>query len=66
MSVREMDVILLWSKLLMKILVGDQYIIESLKNIEIPVILVINKIDFVKDKKKLLMLISKYKEKNEF
>lgn len=67
MSVRDGDVILFMVEAFDEdIGPGDQYIIESLKNIEIPVILVINKIDFVKDKKKLLMLISKYKEKMNF
>ncbi len=44
---------------------GDRYIIEQLKNVRTPVILIINKIDLVK-KELLLPLISSYKDLMDF
>jgi GTP-binding protein Era len=40
---------------------GDQFVIETLKNISPPIFLLINKVDIVK-KEKILLLIDKYKD----
>ena len=40
---------------------GDQFVIETLKNITTPIFLLINKVDIVK-KEKILLLIDKYKD----
>ncbi|MDH4220349.1 MAG: GTPase Era, partial [Candidatus Aminicenantes bacterium] len=40
---------------------GDQFVIETLKNISTPIILLINKVDIVK-KEKILPLIDRYKD----
>jgi GTP-binding protein Era len=40
---------------------GDQFVIETLKNISTPIFLLINKVDIVK-KEKILLLIDKYKD----
>ena len=45
---------------------GDKFILDRLKDSEIPVYLLLNKIDLVKDKTKLLEEISKIKEQFEF
>lgn len=45
---------------------GDNYIIEKLKNIDTPVILVINKMDLLTDKNQLLTIISMYKDAYDF
>ena len=44
---------------------GDQYIIEQIKGINIPVFCLINKIDLV-EKKRILPLISIFKELMDF
>lgn len=44
---------------------GDQFVIDTLKNISTPIILLINKVDIVK-KEKLLPLIDQYKDLLEF
>jgi len=44
---------------------GDMHIIQQLKEVRTPIILVINKIDLV-EKEKLLYLISEYKDKLDF
>jgi len=40
---------------------GDQFVLETLKNISTPIFLLINKVDIVK-KEKILLLIDKYKD----
>ena len=45
---------------------GDEYILEKIKNISTPKILVINKIDKIDDKGTLLPIIKQYTEKVEF
>lgn len=45
---------------------GDEFILNKLKNSEVPVFLLLNKIDLVKDKTKLLEDITKLKELYEF
>lgn len=45
---------------------GDEFILNKLKNSEVPVFLLLNKIDLVKDKTKLLNDITKLKELYEF
>ena len=45
---------------------GDEFILNKLKDSEVPVFLLLNKIDLVKDKSKLLEEITKLKELYEF
>ena len=45
---------------------GDEFILNKLKDSEVPVFLLLNKIDLVKDKTKLLEEINKLKELYEF
>lgn len=45
---------------------GDEFILNKLKNSEVPVFLLLNKIDLVKDKTKLLEDITKLKELYDF
>lgn len=45
---------------------GDEFILNKLKDSEVPVFLLLNKIDLVKDKTKLLENITKLKELYEF
>ena len=45
---------------------GDEFILNKLKNSEVPVFLLLNKIDLVKDKTKLLEDITKLKESYDF
>jgi GTP-binding protein Era len=44
---------------------GDQFVIDTLKNVSTPLFLLINKVDIVK-KEKILLLIDKYKDLLEF
>lgn len=45
---------------------GDEFVIEQLKKVETPVYLVVNKIDLIKDKAKLMENILKFKEAYDF
>lgn len=45
---------------------GDQFILEKIKNQDIPIFLLLNKVDLVKDKKQLLESINKIKELYSF
>ena len=45
---------------------GDEFILNKIKNSEVPVFLLLNKIDLVKDKTKLLEEITKLKELYDF
>jgi len=44
---------------------GDEFVIETLKKVKIPIFLLINKVDIVK-KEKILLLIDKYKDLLDF
>ncbi len=44
---------------------GDQFVIDTLKNVSTPIFLLINKVDIVK-KEKILLLIDKYKDLLDF
>jgi GTPase len=44
----------------------DEYVLEMLKTLSIPVILVVNKVDQIKDKMKLLPLLAERTEKMDF
>jgi GTP-binding protein Era len=44
---------------------GDEFVIETLKKISTPIILLINKVDIIK-KEKILLIIDKYKELLDF
>lgn len=63
--IRDVDVVLfvverfIWNE-------ADQYVLDALANSNIPVLLVINKIDLVQDKAELLPHIAKLSEKREF
>lgn len=45
---------------------GDEFILNELKKVDTPVVLVVNKIDLVKDKNKLFLNILKFQENFEF
>ena len=45
---------------------GDQFILDKIKDKNIPIFLLLNKIDLVKNKEKLLLEIEKIKEKHDF
>ena len=45
---------------------GDQFILDKIKDKNIPIFLLLNKIDLVKNKEKLLLEIDKIKEKYDF
>ena len=45
---------------------GDQFILNKIKDKNIPIFLLLNKIDLVKNKEKLLLEIEQLKEKNDF
>ena len=45
---------------------GDQFILDRIKDKEVPIFLLLNKIDLVKDKSKLLEDIAKLKELHDF
>lgn len=44
----------------------NEFILENLRSLKTPVILVINKVDTVKDKRELLPLIQRFQQKKEF
>jgi len=44
---------------------GDQFVIDTLKNIRTPILLLINKVDIIK-KEKILLIIDKYKDLMNF
>ncbi len=45
---------------------GDEFVIKELKNVKTPVYLVVNKIDLVKDKKKLIENVVKFQDAYDF
>ena len=64
-SLKEVDVIIFVIEPDTKIGQGDRAIIESLKNYDVPIFLVINKIDKIR-KDEVLKVIEKYKDELEF
>lgn len=65
-SLREIDGILFIVPANEEFGAGDNYILEHLKKLKVPVILVINKIDLIKNKEDLLLLIDKYSKMHDF
>ncbi len=60
-ALNEIDVVLMLIEPTEKVLEKDKYVIERLKNVKTPVILVINKIDTI-EKEKLLQVIDNYRQ----
>ena len=60
-AMNEIDVVLMLIEPTEKVLEKDKYVIERLKNVKTPVILVINKIDTI-EKEKLLQVIDNYRQ----
>ncbi|MDR2531339.1 MAG: GTPase Era [Oscillospiraceae bacterium] len=60
------DVVLMTADCTKKITPSDRMLIESFKPLGIDVILLLNKVDLVKDKTKLLTLIEEYSKLHEF
>lgn len=65
-SLHEVDAILFVIDVNEKKGTGDDYVIEQLKKVKTPVILVVNKIDKLADKGKLLPIISSYTHSFDF
>ena len=65
-TINEVDVVLWLIEPTTYIGAGEQHIIEKLSKSNIPVFLVINKIDTLKDKAEILPVIEKYKEVVDF
>lgn len=65
-SLHEVDAILFVIDVNEKKGTGDDYVIEQLKKVKTPVILVVNKIDKLADKGKLLPIISSYTNSFDF
>lgn len=64
-ALNEIDIILMLIEPTEKVLEKDKYVIEYLKNVKTPVILVINKIDTI-EKQKLLQIIDNYRSLYHF
>lgn len=64
-ALNEIDVVLMLIEPTEKVLDKDKYVLEYLKNVKIPIILVINKIDTV-EKQKLLQVIDNYRKEYRF
>ncbi|MEY8321277.1 GTPase Era [Lachnospiraceae bacterium 46-61] len=64
-ALNEIDIILMLIEPTEKVLEKDKYVIEYLKNVKTPVILVINKIDTI-EKQKLLQIIDNYRSLYDF
>lgn len=64
-ALNEIDVVLMLIEPTEKVLDKDKYVLEYLKNVKTPVILVINKIDTV-EKQKLLQVIDNYRKEYRF
>ena len=64
-TLKEVDLILYVVDVTMEFGTGEEYIINQLKQVKTPVILVLNKIDLIK-KEKLLELIALYSSRYEF
>ena len=65
-SIKDVDLVLLLFDASTDFGTGDEFVLRMLKKINASVILVVNKIDLVKDKNRLLESVSKFKEKYEF
>lgn len=59
---KEVDLVLFLVEPTDKVLEADQYVLEKLGNVKTPVVLVINKIDTVPEKEKLLAIIDAYRK----
>ena len=65
-TLRDVDVIVLVIDATSPFGGGDEFILNELKKVDTPVVLVVNKIDLVKDKNKLFLNIFKFQENFEF
>ncbi len=65
-SIRDVDVIMLLVEPQGKLTESEENLIDSIKTSQIPCILVINKIDLVADKDKLMDRINFFKDKHDF
>lgn len=65
-TLKEVDVILFVIDVTEKRGAGEDYILEQLRKVKTPVILVANKIDKLEDKSKLLKIISSYNTEYDF
>ena len=59
---KEVDVVLFLVEPFEQVLEADKYVLEKLGHVKTPVVLVINKIDTVQDKEKLLGIIDMYRK----
>ena len=64
-ALNEVDVVLMLIEPTERVLELDKYVIERLKNVKTPVVLVINKIDTI-EKQKLLKVIDQYRQIYDF
>ncbi len=62
---KDVDVVLFVSDASTGMGPGDKFIMESLKSVKVPVILILNKIDLIPDEK-ILLMISEYKDYYNF
>lgn len=65
-TLRDVDIIVLVIDATSPFGGGDEFILNELKKVDTPVVLVVNKIDLVKDKNKLFLNILKFQENFEF
>ena len=65
-SIKDVDLVLLLFDASTDFGTGDEFVLRMLKKINASVILVVNKIDLVKDKNRLLESVSKFKENYDF
>ncbi len=65
-TLKEVDVVLFVIDASEKRGPGDEYILKRLKNVDTPVILVVNKIDKLQDKGKILQIIESYGKSHDF
>ena len=65
-SIKDVDLVLLLFDASTDFGTGDEFVLRMLKKINASVILVVNKMDLVKDKNRLLESVSKFKENYEF
>jgi GTPase len=60
------DLILLIADVTQRLSPSDQFVVDLAKQAQTPVFLVLNKVDLLKDKGKLLPIIENYRQKHEF
>ena len=65
-SIKDVDLVLLLFDASTDFGTGDEFVLRMLKKINASVILVVNKIDLVKDKNKLIESVAKFNENYEF